>query len=159
MAKANIINASPNLLSVNLNSALENHVIKAGDSLADDRESQTTVFTFYAWSAQVSSHLNRDVFAANGNDNTLLIFSTAFESYQAYRIVSNVSVNLEICVYVYGDWVVGTDQFGSTKDILVKRLSQTEATKLLAALPSHILNNKRPRLLIPGGEPTSFISY
>jgi hypothetical protein len=101
MANAFFLNATPYVIAVNLNTALQNQILKPEISVADESATLT------AWKAPIATTPRQGEFGGNKAQNLLLVISEGSSSYVVWDIRSSVPVALDLYFYILGDHVVG----------------------------------------------------
>ena len=129
MANAFFLNATPYVIAVNLNTALQNQIIRPEISVVDESA------TLAAWKAPVVTTPRQGEFGGSNLQNLMLVISEGSSSYMVWDIRSSVPVSLDLYFYVLGDQVVGMDQTGSTARIVVSAVSKVVATRVFMRAP------------------------
>jgi hypothetical protein len=130
MADAFFLNATPYVIAVNLNTALQNQIVTPKISVAGESA------TLAAWSAPIATTPHRGEFGGNKRQNLLLVISEGSSSYVVWDIRSSVPVALNLYFYILGDQVVGMDATGSTVGIVVSAASKEVAARVFKSVPA-----------------------
>ena len=129
MANAFFLNATPYVIAVNLNTALQNQSLSPAISIADESATLT------AGKAPVVTTPRQGEFGGNNLQNLMLVISEGSSSYMVWEIHSSVSVALNLYFYILGDQVVGMDQTGATARIVVSAASKVVAAQVFMRSP------------------------
>jgi hypothetical protein len=129
MASAYFLNATPYVIAVNLNAALQNQIVTPSISLAEES------VTLAAWKAPIASSPRPGEFGGNKWQNLLLVISEASLSYPIWEISSSVQGVLDLYLYIFFDQIVGMDATGSTAGIVVRPASQEVAARVFIRTP------------------------
>lgn len=129
MAKAFFLNATPYVISVNLNTSLQNEIVKPQISVAGKSA------TLAACTMPIAASPSPGTFGGNERQNLLLVISEGSLSYLVLDIRSSVQVALDLYFYILGDQVVGMDATGSTARIVVSPASKEVAARVLKSVP------------------------
>ena len=129
MANAFFLNATPYVIAVNLNTALQNQILTPEISVADESA------TFAAWKAPIATTPRQGEFGGNRAQNLLLVISAGSSVYVVWDIRSSVPVALNLYFYILGDQVVGMDATGSTGGIVVSEASKEVAARVFKSVP------------------------
>jgi hypothetical protein len=129
MANAFFLNATPFVIAVNLNTALQNQILKPEISVADESA------TLAAWKAPIATTPRQGEFGGNKAQNLLLVISEGSLIYMVWDIRSSVPVALNLFFYILGERVVGMDATGSTGGIVVSAASKEVAARVFKSAP------------------------
>lgn len=129
MANAFFLNATPYVIAVNLNTALQNQILTPEISVADESA------TLAAWMAPIATTPRQGEFGGNNFQNLMLVISPGTSNYVVWDIRSSVSVALNLYFYILGDQVVGMDATGSTARIVVSAASKVAALRVFESVP------------------------
>ena len=129
MANAFFLNATPYVIAVNLNTALQNQIVTPSISVAGESA------TLAACSMPIAATPRPGTFGGNKSQNLLLVISEGSLSYLVLDIRSSVPVVLDLYFYILGDQVVGMDATGSTERIVVRAASKEVAARVLKSVP------------------------
>ena len=120
MAVAYFMNTSlTTTIAVNLNNALENHIVDPM-SLGQRDEEGFLIVELPAWTATISAFAGPSTYSVEEYPNKVVIFGEG-STPQAYKISSSTSTNSNLFFYILGDSIVGADQNGLSDDITIKR--------------------------------------
>lgn len=130
MADAFFLNATPYVIAVNLNTALQNQVITPEISVTGESA------TLAACKAPIASTPRQGAFGGNNGQNLLLVISEGSSRYVVWDIRSSVPVALNLYFYILGDQVVGMDATGSTAGIVVTPAPKEVAARVFKSVPA-----------------------
>ena len=119
MAKAHFGNCVEQLISVNLNGALDNCKLAAFEVVPPDTPQLTKVYTV---SFPTSAHPDKNKFGSGdaGSSNTVTIYYTTQANASVFYITVNGLAGEDLYFYVFGDSLVGRDRNGNSKGIEIK---------------------------------------
>ena len=125
MASAIFVNATLERVSINLNSGFENHVLEPMQPSATDER-----IVFEGWSAPIEAYAAADVFGGGSSIvNFLTVFSGVSLAPAIYEIRSDVSVSLDLYIYVNHSTVFAGSATGSVEGITITAASTELAAK------------------------------
>lgn len=130
MANAFFLNATPYVIAVNLNTALQNQIVTPEISVAEES------VTLAAWKAPIATTPRQGEFGGNRGQNLLLVISEGSSRYVVWDIRSSVPVALNLYFYILGDQVVGMDATGSTAGIVVTPAPKEVAARVFKRVPA-----------------------
>jgi hypothetical protein len=132
MANAFFLNATPYIIAVNLNTALQNQILAPQISVA----AESAILA--GWQAPIAARPFQGQFGGDESQNLMLVISAGSSSYIVWEIRSSVPVGLDLYFYILGDQVVGADKTGRTGGIVVTGASKVVAKQVFMRAPPAI---------------------
>jgi hypothetical protein len=129
MANAFFLNATPYIIAVNLNTALQNQILAPPISVA----AESAILA--GWQAPIAARSFQGQFGGNQSENLMLVISEGCSSYIVWEISSSVPVALNLYFYILGDQVIGMDETGWTGRIVVRGASKVVAQQVFMRAP------------------------
>ena len=129
MANAFFLNATPNILAVNLNTSLQYQIVEPEIQTAPES------VTMAAWKAPLASTPGQGVFGGNNAQNLLMVVSMGHPGYEVWSITSSISVVLNLYFYIMDDQIVGIDATGSTQGIVISPTNKLTKARVFTSVP------------------------